>query len=235
VADTARAWRNRALIAVTLLVVLPSIAIAERLRAGAGRRVAHAAILRLGRACGIRFEIEGTASLDLGVSHVFIANHASPLDIPAMLIARPDARFLAAAELFRVPLLGSALRALGSVPVDRGNPVAARRALAALSAEDEPTSIVVFAEGGIPPNGQQPRFKSGAFVLAIDTGASVVPVSILGSADVLARRARLLARPGTVRVLLHDPIATAGLGASDRKSLRDQTETTVRAAMEATS
>ena len=211
-----------------LLVALPAVGVAERLRAGAGRAVAGRAIRAISAACGIRYAVTGLEHLGpAGGPYVYVPNHASPVDIPALLVARPGVRFVAAAELFRVPLLGGALRALGSVPVDRARPAAAARdALGggAIVADE----LVVFAEGGIPEPGEVRRFLTGAFVLAIQTGASIVPVTIHGSADVLPRGSRIWARPGRITVEMHPPIPTAGLTLADRKALRDRTERTVR-------
>mgnify|MGYP001107690055 CR=1 FL=1 len=75
------------------------------------------AIRVISRLCGIRYVVDGATRLDAATTYVLVPNHSSPLDIPAVLMARPSARFVAAAELFRVPLLGGTMRALGSVAV----------------------------------------------------------------------------------------------------------------------
>jgi 1-acyl-sn-glycerol-3-phosphate acyltransferase len=211
-----------------LLAALPVVAAAERLRAGSGRRVARLAIRGVSRACGIRYTITGLERLDPSVAYVFVPNHSSPVDIPTLLVVRPDLRFVAAAELFRVPLLSSAMRALGAVPIDRSRTVEARRRLAAIVEDARTDALVVFAEGGIPAPGEPVRFETGAFVLAIEAGVPVVPVSIRGSADVLPRGQRIWVRPGEITVKLHDPIDTAGCTLADRKQLRDRTERIVR-------
>ena len=123
------------------------------------------------------------------------------------------------------------MRALGAIPVDRAHPTAVRAHLAAIQADAEPVSFVVFAEGGIPPLGEQRRFKTGAFVLAIESGAAVVPVSISGSDEVLPRGRRIWINPGTITVQVHPPISTADLTVKHRKELRDRTELVVRSAL----
>lgn len=215
-------------VAVGLTVALPSIVVAERLRRGAGRRVARLAVRAVSRPCGVTFEIHGLEQLDHSKTYVFVPNHSSPIDIPAMVLVAPDARFLAAAELFRVPLLGSAMRALGATPIDRTHPAAARRELTALAGAAMPESLVVFAEGGIPRPGERPPFKSGAFVHAIRAGVAVVPVSIRGSGSVLPRGRRIWAQPGVITVQVHEPIDTTGMSFADRKTIRDRTERVVR-------
>lgn len=210
---------NGVVVAATLVVALPAVALAERCRTGSGRRIAHRAIRWLMWAGGIRVVTAGIEGLP--DTCVVVANHTSPVDIPALLVARADLRFVAAAELFDVPLLGSAIRALGSVPV-------VRRRDAHLPELAGAGPVVVFAEGGIPEPGILPRFETGAFVLAIRAAVPVVPVTIHGSAAVLPRGARIWARPGLIRVEYHEPIPTSGLTLADRKALRDRTERVVR-------
>lgn len=222
---------NAAVVAVTLVVVLPAIAAAERIRRGAGRRVALRAMRAAARLRGVRFVIEGATALDPARRYVLVANHSSPIDIPAMLMAFPDVRFVAASELFRVPLLAGAMRALDTVPIDRRSSLAARKQLAALADSADWSCVAVFAEGKIAPAGRRLPFRTGAFVLAIETGATVLPVAIRGTDVVLPPGAKLAVRPGTIHVTVLDPIPTVGLRADDRELLRDRAEAAVLAAL----
>jgi 1-acyl-sn-glycerol-3-phosphate acyltransferase len=214
-----RSHLNRLLLVAALLLALPGIAIAERLRRGAGRRLAVTAIRRVAHACGIRIETAGGESVESGTSVVLVPNHTSPMDIAAMLVARPDARFVAAAELFRIPLLGAAMRALGTVPIARHDPASSHGRVDELSRPEANRSLVMFPEGGIAATAEVERFKTGAFVVAINSGVAVIPVAITGSASVLPPKGRLRLRPGTVRVELLDPLSTAGLDLDDRADL----------------
>jgi len=232
----ARAQLNRLIVALALVGVLPLVAVLERLSAGLGRRVAVRCARRVGRLCGVTFSAVGTDRLDDGSSYVFVANHSSPLDIPAVLLADDRVRFLAAAGLFRVPLLASAMRAFGTEPIDRHDTTHAYRQLAALAESSgnggdrsEPLRLAVFAEGGIAPVGEQLPFKKGAFVLSIDAGASVVPVAIHGTGALLPPGAYLGLRPGAVVVELLEPLPTAGLTGADVNGLRAQVEGLVTA------
>ncbi len=158
------------------------------------------------------------------------------MDIPALLTAVPDVRFVAAAELFRVPLLSSAMRALGTVAIDRHHPAHAREQLGELAHEHgagDDYDLAIFPEGGIAPAGRRLPFKSGAFTLAIETGSTVVPVAIHGTDRVLPPNGRLAARPGVVTIEFLDPVTTAGLLPDDRQVLRDVVQGLVGAAREA--
>jgi 1-acyl-sn-glycerol-3-phosphate acyltransferase len=219
---------NAVVVAVGLVVVLPLIVVAEQARRGAGRRVAEVAVRTICRLCGVNVVVLGRERLVPGTPYVFVPNHSSPADIPAMIIAAPHARFLAAAELFRIPMLGRAMRAIGSVPIDRRHPGNTWRQIADLTVTDTDGDLVVFAEGLIPPPGELPRFKTGPFVLAIQTHRPVVPVSISNASGVMPRGRWLRVFPGVITVELHDPIDTASLRLSDRRSLRTRTEAVVR-------
>jgi 1-acyl-sn-glycerol-3-phosphate acyltransferase len=220
---------NGVVVVGVLVVALPAIVVAERLRAGAGRTVAAATVRFLSRLCGIRYVVDGREHLEPHRRYVVVANHSSPVDIPALFLFRPDLRFVAAAELFRIPLLGGAMRALGAIPVDRSRPTEARRGLGAVARDPDAGSVVVFAEGGIPPVGETRRFTTGAFVLAIESQVPIAPVTIHGSAHVLPWGHKIWAGPGTITVEVHEPIDTTGLTVADRKRLRDRTEVVVRA------
>lgn len=222
-----RAQANRVLVVLALVTVLPAMALAERMRRGWGRAVALAAVRGLAVALGIRFEVRGSDQLISGGSWMLVANHSSPLDIPALLVARPDVRFVAAADLFGNRVLAAAMRALGTIEIDRRNARNARRQLAELAAVTEagrPLCLAVFPEGGIAPRGRRLPFKSGAFLVAIETGATVVPVVITGTADLLPPGGRMAVRAGTVTIELLEPIPTDGMVTRDRKALRDRAE-----------
>lgn len=223
---------NRIIVALAVVALLPAIAAAEALRPGAGRRVARRGVQLTARVCGVRFEVVGGDDLDPGGSYVLVPNHSSPLDIPAMLVACPQVRFLAAAELFDNPLLAAAMRAMGTEAIARRDPALARRQLAQLALRSEPRFLVAFAEGRIAPRGRRIPFKSGAFRLATTTRTPVVPVAIRGSDDVLAPGSAFGVRPGTVTVMLLPPIDPASLG-SDHRRLRIHVERAVIDALDA--
>ena len=208
---------------VALVVLLPVIVVGERVRRGVGRGVARWGVSVVAALCGVRFEVRGRPSSSSTAS-VVVPNHSSPMDIPALLWADRDVRFMAAADLFHIPLLAAAMRALRAVPIDRRDRDRADRQVDDLVQEVRAGytgAIAIFAEGGIAPFGQRLPFKSGAFSLAIRTGSPVVPVVIHGSDRVLRPRGRLLVRPGLVTVEFLDAIETVGLTFDDRQVLGD--------------
>lgn len=177
---------NRVLAAVALLVALPAIAVGEHLRRGGGRAVARRTILIAARLCGVTFELGGTPVTSLPSPAVYTPNHSSPMDIAAMLAIGPQTRFVAAAELFRIPLLASAMRALGTVPLERRDPALARSQLEALVEEcaGQTMSLVIFHRvGSVATTGP---YRSSREPSRWPPGpAPVIPVAIHRTADVL--------------------------------------------------
>lgn len=227
-----RAQVNRVLAALTLFVSLPLVVVAERVHRGWGRRYAVWAIRTLCRAAGVRVEVDGLDQLVPGERYVFVPNHRSHLDIPAMFLARPSSRFVATQELFRIPLLASAMRALDTVPVDRGAGRRSRRQLTSLAEPGAAEDVVIFADGRIVLPGEEPAmWKTGAFLLAVETGATIVPVAIHGAAALGPPNRRLVIFPGTIRVELLAPVSTEGLARVDRKRLRNEVQATVESAL----
>jgi 1-acyl-sn-glycerol-3-phosphate acyltransferase len=230
IASAARPQLNRIVVVLALIGLLPTVAVVERVRRGAGQRLAIAGVRSVARVCGVSFEVVAR-STPPPPGAVYAPNHSSPIDIPAMLLARPGLRFLAAADLFRIPLLAGAMRSLRTIPIDRRHADVAHGQLDELAATERLDDIAIFPEGGIAPASGRLPFKTGACVLAIRTGVPIVPVAIHGSADVLPPRGHLAVRPGTIRVELLEPVDTAGLTIEDRGDLRDRVEAAVVAAL----
>jgi 1-acyl-sn-glycerol-3-phosphate acyltransferase len=163
--------------------------------------------------------VEGADQVPDGPA-VFISNHASFVDIWALLHVLPGSpRFVAKKEFMYFPVMGLAMRAMGHISIDRANRSSAFAAYdRAAQAIRDGVSAVVFAEGTRSRSGRLLPFKKGPFVLAIAAGAPVVPVFC---ADTFARMAkgRIAPRSGHVTVRFGRPIATAGLGYEARDDL----------------
>ncbi len=172
---------------------------------------------------GARLEVEGTGQVDFTHPHLFVANHASQLDIPVAFCALPvPLRFLAKRELERIPFVGHYMRAMGMVFIDRQDREAARHSIEQLARLlGSGRSLMAFPEGTRSATGEVRPFKTGAFVAAIKAGVAVVPVAITGTERVLPARA-LIVRPGTVKVRVGRPFPTAGLTVEDRRELADR-------------
>ncbi len=164
--------------------------------------------------------VEGRAHAIPGQSYVVVSNHQSLFDILVLYgWLGLDIRWVMKQELRSVPGLGVACDRLGHIYIDRSNHEAAVHSISA--ARDrirDGTSVLFFPEGTRTEDGRLRSFKKGAFRLAIDTGLPVLPVTVIGTRDVLPAR-RFDLRPGTVDLVFHPPIPTDDLQTADLPDL----------------
>ena len=155
---------------------------------------------------GARVRVEPLPALPDGPL-IFASNHESALDIWVAFKVLPRAfRFIAKAELFRLPIFGAYMRLGGHIPVDRGNHARAVESLRqAGEAVRGGTSLVVFPEGTRSKDGRVQPFKKGPFVVAMEAGVPVVPVAISGSGHVTPKNVVAVV-PGTIRVAVGAPV-----------------------------
>jgi len=173
---------------------------------------------------GTRVTVEGLDRLDPRASYVFTGNHISNIDIPVMVGRLPvSVRFLAKKELFAVPVLGGAMRAIHIVKTDRkAGPMAHREINEQVSRViTAGLSLVIYPEGTRSRDAELMPFKKGAFRIAIDNGMPIVPVTIIGSERVWKPGSKLI-RGGPVRLVIHEPVSTSGLTQNDIGDLRDR-------------
>jgi len=168
---------------------------------------------------GARVRVEGFEKLQKDGAYVLVANHASYMDTPAMLLLPLQIRFFAKRGLFRIPLLGGHLRRAGHLPVVRENPRASLKSLTegARMVRERGVSVLLFPEGGRSADGLR-DFKEGAAYLAIKAGVPAVPVGILGTQHVLPMGSCHV-RPHPVTVRIGDPISTEGMRLDARGEL----------------
>ena len=169
---------------------------------------------------GARLDVQGAEHVDWNRPLVLACNHQSIIDICAMFRAVPvTLRFVMKQEMAKVPFVGRYARALGMVFIDRGHPRDAHRSLmAAVSLLRGGAVLCTFPEGTRSRDGRVGSFKGGAFQLAMEAGAAIVPVAIAGSGDVVPP-AGFAVRPGRIRVRFGAPVETAGLASNERHAL----------------
>ena len=191
---------------------------------GAYERAAHNWAGLLLHAAGVSVTVQGTEHLSQTEAQIIVANHQSWFDILAIFYVLPvEVRFVAKKELFAIPFFGSALKALGHVRLDRTNLKQAITAyeVASRYIREQRLSVLVFAEGTRSRTGLLQPFKTGPFVLAIESGAPVVPVYVAGTFGILPKGS-IRVRPSHVHVTVAPPLPTAGLTVEDRGPLRDR-------------
>ncbi|MCS6915389.1 MAG: lysophospholipid acyltransferase family protein [Myxococcales bacterium] len=181
------------------------------------------------RCTGCDLRIEPGFVPQPGTPYVFVMNHQSMFDIPAAFVAIPvNIRFVAKKVLRAVPFLGWYMMSTGMIFVDRRNREQAVRSLEQACAKIRSgISILAYPEGTrAPQDGPILPFKKGPFVMAIQAGVPIVPVAIHGSSRLLPRDS-LRVTPGPVRIILGDPIPTAGLTQDDREDLIKRVRDTI--------
>ena len=157
---------------------------------------------------GVQVRVEGLECLAPGTTYVFVSNHQSIYDIPVLFSSLPyQLRIIAKQSLGNFPFLGWHLRRTGHMLVDRRNPDRAGILNRAAELVDQGLSLIVFPEGTRSVDGRVGRFKGGSFVLALEAGLPIVPISVSGSRNVM-RKGRLAVRPGRVELRVHPPIAS---------------------------
>ncbi|HYO76523.1 MAG TPA: lysophospholipid acyltransferase family protein, partial [Thermoanaerobaculia bacterium] len=181
-------------------------------------------------AAGIDLRTENLGHLDPKKRYILVANHYSYLDIPCIVAAIPQpVRFMAKASLFKVPIFGWAIGRAGFIPVDRKNRRTAVKSFdLAADRIRKGNTIVIFPEEGRSRERALRPFQRGAFLLAIKSEKTIVPVAIDSTFDIFRVGARRVT-PGRVTVRVGTPIETANLGLKAKETLatqsREQIET----------
>jgi 1-acyl-sn-glycerol-3-phosphate acyltransferase len=165
---------------------------------------------------GVKVETAGLEKLDPSLTYIFMANHTSNLDPPILLPLIPRrTSVMAKKELFSYPILGETMRLGALVPVDRGNRDAGIAAVHdAAKVVRQGINMTIYVEGKRSFDGKLLPFKKGPFYLAMECAVPVVPVTIVGTHELMPK-ARFQISPGTVKVIFHDPIAPQDFGDRD--------------------
>ncbi len=159
---------------------------------------------------GVKVVVKNRENIDPNRSYIYMSNHQSNFDIPVLLAYLPvQFRWLAKVELFSIPVFGFAMRRAGYISIDRSDRKAAILSLnrAARIIRDG-TSVLIFPEGTRSRDGNIRPFKSGGFILAIDSGVPIVPVIIHGTFPIMPKN-RLRIRSGRVVLEIKEPVETA--------------------------
>ena len=181
-------------------------------------------------ALGVKVRVHGWENIGEG-PHIFASNHISWFDVPALAKTLPRYKFVAKAELFKVPIFGHGMRAVGMIEIQRENRKAAFGAYE-IAAEKirGGSSVVVFPEGTRGHAYPLRPFKKGPFVLAIAAGVPIIPVIVHGTIEIMPKGS-LWAHPGTIDVHLLEPVSTTGVDYDHREALMQTVRTRMVNAM----
>ena len=142
--------------------------------------------------------VEGREHLENNQRYVFVANHESATDICVMYFANLQFRWLSKDSVFKIPFIGTAMHCAGYIPITRGSKASHNKALASsVAVVKSGVPMLYFPEGTRSKSGELNPFKIGAFKLAVDTEAQIVPICLKGTKDLLKKGSFL---PGRAKV-----------------------------------
>lgn len=179
----------------------------------------------------VSIRVEGVENIDPSRRYVVASNHLSQFDIPLLFHVLPlHGRFLSKKEVFRIPVVGRAMRTIGIIEIDReAGGGSSRRAITAgvKVAAERGYSLLVFPEGTRSRDGNLLPFKKGAARIAIDTRLPLLPVILEGSDRIMRADSKWI-HPGHVHVRVLEPIETEGLtNKNDLNRVMDQLEQSI--------
>ncbi len=179
---------------------------------------------------GWRMKVLPLPKLEKGRPYVVVANHESTLDILLLSRLPWEMKWMAKRSLFEVPWLGWMMKLAGDIPVDRKDPHAGRRALEKARAYlSRGMNVMIFPEGTRSRDGRVLPFKAGAFRLAIETGATLLPVAVHGTASGMPVGTPWV-RPTRAAAKVLEPVSTEGMTLEDLPALTELIRGRIQAA-----
>ena len=171
----------------------------------------------------IKVTVNGLSNVDPSKSFIYMSNHQSNFDIPVLLAYIPGQfRWLAKAELFKIPIFGHGMRGAGYISIDRFNRDSAFQSIdqAAKKIKDG-VSVMIFPEGTRSKDGRIRSFKKGGFIMALNSGVPIVPVVVRGTWPIMSKDSLRINR-GNVYLDIKQPIDTHGYTRDNKQILIDR-------------
>lgn len=158
-----------------------------------------------------KVKVFGRENIDKDKSYIFVANHHSYIDTTSLFAYTGNkVGLIAKKEILKVPVLGQGISFINFLTIDRSNPERAKQTLdKAKEIVESGYSFGLFAEGTRAMPGELLPFKKGAFHLALQTGAAIVPV-VFKNTDYIMGKKTGVVNPGTMEIVLLPPIETEG-------------------------
>lgn len=181
----------------------------------------------------VKVTVRGQGNLNPKGSYIYMCNHQSVFDIPVLLAhLRVQFRWLAKHELFQIPLFGTAMARAGYISINRTDRRSAFESLnRAARIIRNGVSVLIFPEGTRSKDGKIRLFKKGGFVMAVDSGVPIVPVTLHGTWEIMAKDKRIL-RSGNVVLEIHRPIETSSYSRKTKDDLMNAVREVICTAVE---
>jgi 1-acyl-sn-glycerol-3-phosphate acyltransferase len=177
---------------------------------------------------GVKVEINGLENILSDRPQIFVSNHQGYFDIFALSGYLPvQIRWIAKSSLFKIPFLGWAMMAAGYIPVERDNRKKAYEAFnKTLEKIKEGCSIIIFPEGTRSEDGEIGPFKKGSNLIASRTKSPMVPITIIGSGDIIKKGSARI-NPGSIQVVISPPVEPSADKKRNEEVLQSIRETIV--------
>lgn len=168
----------------------------------------------------VKVNLKGLANLPGETPCILMPNHQSNFDIPVLLGRLPiQFRWLAKAELFKIPIFGRGMRGCGYISIDRSNRKSAFQSLADAARRIKGgASVLIFPEGTRSRDGNIGPFKKGGFVLTVDAGVPIVPIIVYGTRTIMPKGSLVLQRRDVYMEIL-PPVETSGYTRKNKEML----------------
>lgn len=220
--------------AATVIVITPLVAILRLVTAPFDPGAYQAG--RMFRRIGVvteklnplwKFDVTGTVPDDPRRPYVVVANHESFVDILLLCHVPMEMKWISKDDFFRYPFIGWCMRMAQDIRLQRGDAKAAVHVLQeAQDRLDKKVSVMIFPEGTRSQDGELQEFKTGAARIAIQSGAPIIPIALLGTRDALVKSDWRFGRSHAEARIL-EPISTDGLSKRDAGELTDRLRTII--------
>jgi len=172
--------------------------------------------------------IRNQDKIEKGRSYIVISNHQSLYDIPAIIAQIGiQLRWIIKKELLKIPFFGYALYAARNIFVDRSNrKTSIKNIQNGMKRLPGGVSLICFAEGTRSDDGKIGKFKKGGFIAALEKHLPILPVTVNGSRNIM-KKGSLIFNPGSIEVVVGDPIDTHGYSMENITELMDKTRDTI--------
>jgi 1-acyl-sn-glycerol-3-phosphate acyltransferase len=179
-------------------------------------------------AAGIELRTENLERVERSKRYILVSNHYSYFDIPCIFAAIPQPiRFMAKASLFKIPIFGWSIGRAGFIPIDRKNRRTAVKSFdLAAQRIRRGNTIMIFPEEGRTREIRMRHFQRGAFLLAIKSEVTLLPIAVDGTYNVFRAGARAIT-PGVVTVKVGQPVDCRGTTLRDKDRLAEESRTQI--------
>jgi 1-acyl-sn-glycerol-3-phosphate acyltransferase len=217
-------WSAFGLLVVTTVMAPPMVITGLFTSGGALYAMMRVWARLVSKFMGLTFSLQGAEKIVPGTSYIVTPNHQSHTDILALIAVLPIRfRWVIKKELLKIPMFGWALGATGAISLDRSNrEESVKRLQEGTSKLQGGWSVIIYPEGTRTSDGLIQPFKKGPFMMAVQSGIPILPVTCNGAFKVLPRKTVEL-RAGHISVTFGEPIPTDGLSEKDVPELMEKT------------